>query len=88
MRRGVVIAAVLAGALVAATPAGAASVRSYSNVTVNGGKGFGGRSTLLVKVVGNVTCATGHGVVRSWYRRIDAEKWLSAFGLSAFVVLW
>jgi hypothetical protein len=37
MRRGVVIAAVLAGALVAATPAGAASVRSYSNVTVTGG---------------------------------------------------
>ena len=63
---------VMAGSLGAAR-ADAATVRSCANLTVNGGKVFG-RSTLLVKVLGPVTCAKGHSVVRAWYRRIAAGK--------------
>jgi hypothetical protein len=67
-----VVAAILVGVLVATSPAGAARVRSCPKVTVNGGKDFGGRTALLVKVLGNVSCAKARRVTRAWYRRIAA----------------
>jgi len=72
IRTVVVVAAILVGVLVATSPAGAARVRSCPKVTVNGGKNFGGRTALLVKVLGHVSCAKAHRVTRAWYRRIAA----------------
>jgi hypothetical protein len=57
----------------ASAAAAAAHPRSCAKITVNGGRGFG-RNTLLVKVLGPVTCAQAHHVVRAWYRRIAAGK--------------